>query len=279
MKYLQSFCLALYLVSYAYAAQTELPSYYPQDFIELVSNNKGLTQQSLRAELKAVISRVHVKNPGQRDQLADRCPTQASCSVHVSLGYNEARKHLFGSIHLKQDKLGSFVKDVYCHKVIRSGVGSMKIPDANILNCEHTWPQSKFTPSHSREMQKSDLHHLYPTDNQANSTRGNHPFAEVDTNIPIKSDCDESFLGGLEGRGNGTFFEPPAEHKGNVARAIFYFSVRYEIEMPTEQAEALKRWNDLDPVDQEEKLRNDLVEKAQGNRNPFIDAPELIDQV
>jgi endonuclease I len=38
-------------------------------------------------------------------------------------------------------------------------------------------------------------------------------------------------------------------------------------------------WNRIDPPDDDEKRRNDLVYKYQGNRNPFIDNPELIEKI
>ena len=34
------------------------------------------------------------------------------------------------------------------------------------------------------------------------------------------------------------------------------------------------KWNELDPVDDTERLRNDTIEQIQGNRNPFVDHPE-----
>lgn len=41
----------------------------------------------------------------------------------------------------------------------------------------------------------------------------------------------------------------------------------------------LKEWNRLDPVSDLEKKRNDNVQKTiQGNRNPFVDFPELVDK-
>ena len=43
--------------------------------------------------------------------------------------------------------------------------------------------------------------------------------------------------------------------------------------------EVLKLWNKLDPVSDVEKLRNNTVQKIQGNRNPFVDYPELVDQI
>ena len=45
------------------------------------------------------------------------------------------------------------------------------------------------------------------------------------------------------------------------------------------QARYLKAWNEEDPVDLEELERNDSIMKLQGNRNPFIDFPELINRL
>lgn len=41
--------------------------------------------------------------------------------------------------------------------------------------------------------------------------------------------------------------------------------------------EVLKAWNKLDAPSNVEKLRNQTVQKIQGNRNPFVDHPELVD--
>jgi hypothetical protein len=41
------------------------------------------------------------------------------------------------------------------------------------------------------------------------------------------------------------------------------------------QLSSLMRWHVEDPPDDEERARNDLVEARQGNRNPFIDLPQL----
>ena len=43
--------------------------------------------------------------------------------------------------------------------------------------------------------------------------------------------------------------------------------------------EKLAAWNELDPPSEVEKLRNDTVQKIQGNRNPFVDYPELVNQM
>ena len=191
--------------------------------------------------------------------------------------YTQARKHLFGEIHLQRDKDGYFVEDVYCGKVIRSNVGEMRIPNHQVINCEHTWPQSRFSNNAPKNIQKADLHHLYPTDSRANSTRGNHSFGELSYGEAL-SNCEISRRGDIAGDGH-TGFEPPKEHKGNVARALFYFSIRYKIAIPDYEEMYLRQWNYEDPVDEEEMNRNNIVESVQGNRNPFIDDPTLMEMI
>ena len=43
--------------------------------------------------------------------------------------------------------------------------------------------------------------------------------------------------------------------------------------------EKLIEWNQMDPPSEVEKLRNQTVQKIQGNRNPFVDHPELVAQM
>ena len=40
-----------------------------------------------------------------------------------------------------------------------------------------------------------------------------------------------------------------------------------------------QRWNELDPPDEIERARNDRIETAQGQRNPYIDAPETVNDI
>jgi len=192
--------------------------------------------------------------------------------------YSEARSFLFGKLHLESDHQGYFIEDVYCHLNFGSkiGVGNMKIPNANILNTEHTWPQSKFT-SFERNAQKTDLHHLFPSQNKANSYRANMIFAEVHGH-ELDNNCESSKLGTAEGT-KIRAFEPPEEHKGNVARALFYFSIRYKASIGKIEESFLRKWNELDPPNEEERKRNELIESFQGNRNPFIDNPKLANKI
>jgi hypothetical protein len=251
-------------------------SYYPQSFQDIVDEG-SLSNDELRAEIKKVLRSSHRRHTNQPDTLGCN-KNEGNCYSNVSLGYKGARRNMFGNMdlgHLQKDNGQYYLVDVYCQKKFTSGaagtIGPMSIPNANMLNCEHTWPQSKFTRSDNR-FQKSDLHHLFPTDSKANSVRGNHDFAQINNGRAPTTNCDAS-------QSNGRAYQPPREHRGNVARAMFYFAVRYDGKMKSPMENALRRWHEEDPVDQEERRRNEAVYKLQNNRNPFIDYPNLINHI
>lgn len=273
--------LLLALVSSANAAGE--PSYYPEAFIQKIAK-AALKDDALKQEINDLLTQSHQKDSkGGRDTLGCNNPGSGKCYSQVVLGYDGARKVLFGKIHLQSENGKYFIKDVYCNKIFSAsgGVGPGAIPNHANINCEHTWPQSKFSNAYPKDMQKSDLHHLFPTDSKANSTRGNYDFADVThENGAMASDCTASKSGSSnEGGGSDDLFEPPTEHKGNVARALFYFSVRYKIRIPASEEQFLRRWNDLDPVDDAERDRNEQVYEAQQNRNPFVDFPQLANYI
>ncbi len=148
-----------------------------------------------------------------------------------------------------------------------------------IWNREHVWPQSQgwFTTSGAG----SDLHHIRPTDPSVNGAHGNTPYGEVNGGTPIKMSTGAS-SGCYKANG---YFEPQDESKGDTARIIFYLLVRYSesdsypITNVAKSYAMLLEWNELDPVDEWEMNRNDVSESIQGNRNPFIDYPELADEI
>lgn len=190
---------------------------------------------------------------------------------HTSLGYKLARQKMFETI---DDLGGDTIECVYTGRKIET----KSIPDVNTqhFNTEHTWPQETFD---SKEPMRSDLYNLYPTDELANSKRANYPFGHVISNITWAvggSKLGENFLGKI-------VFEPRDQHKGNVARSIFYFIIRYPQNfgnfIDSTQEDVLRLWNKLDPVDEREQRRNDSISFYQGKRNPFIDHPEFVERI
>jgi endonuclease I len=169
--------------------------------------------------------------------------------------------------YLGQDQCGNFSGEGDCY------------------NREHSWPSSWFN---DQTTPRTDLHHIFPTDGYVNNRRGNYAFGEVGS-VSWTSQ-NGSKLGTCKTPGfSGTAFEPIDEYKGDFARAIMYMSVRYYSEdgswsssdMTTKSEikpwaiDMLLRWNELDPVSEKEKLRNEAIyDDYQHNRNPFVDHPE-----
>ncbi|MCF8059232.1 MAG: endonuclease [Bacteriovoracaceae bacterium] len=182
---------------------------------------------------------------------------------HDSMGYDRAKKAIFEKIDNHQGQVCCVYSRNNCKKL-------SKVPSHKIMNIEHTWPQSLG----ARGTAKSDLHHLYPTTSSINSTRSNFPFCEVRT---IKWQGDGSKMG--KDRAGTICFEPPARHKGDVARAMFYFSIRYKYQIDRMQEDVLRKWHHQDPVDSDELERHRLITNYQHNINVFIENPELVDEV
>ncbi|MBI5743924.1 MAG: endonuclease [Elusimicrobia bacterium] len=149
--------------------------------------------------------------------------------------------------------------------------------DSDGMNAEHSWPQGFFNGALPM---RADLHHIFPTFMKPNNTRGSSPFgvvarAEYVTKNGTKFD--------------GSVFEPADAVKGDIARAILYFVVRYYDqnirdgvnykEFWASRVPMFLEWDRRDPPDAAERGRNDLIEAFQGNRNPFVDDVSLAGRV
>ncbi|GMB08265.1 endonuclease I [Thermolongibacillus altinsuensis] len=142
------------------------------------------------------------------------------------------------------------------------------------FNTEHIVPQSWFG---AKEPMKGDLHHLFVCEPKCNSTRSNFPYADFpfyEPESPLEVIQNHCGVAAYE------YFEP--EHgKGAVARAMFYFILRYPkaIKKPFREKinlSLLIQWHEQFPVTTYEKHRNAAIFRIQGNRNPFIDQPDLV---
>lgn len=143
------------------------------------------------------------------------------------------------------------------------------------FNTEHTWPQSKG----AKGIARADIHHLYSVDIKTNAMRGNLPFCEVKTlsrGVPPATETGSAVGRDVNGR---PCFEPKGEHKGEVARSMFYFSIRYSMGIDDTQESYLRTWNGERDVTQTEETRNNNIERFQHNRNPFVDYPEFVELI
>lgn len=161
---------------------------------------------------------------------------------------------------------------------------------------EHSVPKSwwkkgtsvEYTPAYS------DMWNLYPSNGPANQAKLNYPFGPTSSttfnNGVSKVGPPQNGYGG----GASRVFEPADEYKGDFARSMFYMACVYDDinwvinymyraeSYPTLTQWAcnmLLQWARQDPVSQKEIDRNNLVEQCQGNRNPFVDFPELAEYV
>lgn len=191
---------------------------------------------------------------------------------HTNLGYNTARDRMFETI----DDGG--VDTIECVYTGRKVYATTRTAAQNQnFNTEHTWPQSFFNEA---EPMRADLNHLFPTDVDANSRRANYPFGPV-------SGTPTWQVGGskLGTRSTGELvFEPRNSHKGDVARGLFYFVLRYGnlgSFLGATQEGDLRGWCRTDPVSTKETLRNNAIALAanQNKRNPLIDHPEFTDRI
>jgi endonuclease I len=190
---------------------------------------------------------------------------------HRALGYDGARDVLLNA----REFVGSDGKLECIYTGRRQKPDGSREPGE--FNTEHTWPQSLGA---EHEPARSDLHHIFPVYDRANSARNNHLYGVVGC-LHGKGTCAFSDGGSALGDDdNGDLaFEVRAETRGDVARAHFYFSVRYRLHIGAEEEATLRSWHRDDPVDGSERARNDAIEALQANRNPFVDRPGLVSQI
>lgn len=164
-------------------------------------------------------------------------------------------------------------------------------------NREHGTPNSNF---YSIYPMYSDLHYLIPTDAYVNQRRSNYPYGWNNGSLNVFTNGSKLGKSTTPGYSNSnTVYEPIDEFKGDVARYLLYFVVRYEGSLrnfnyliaasPLDGTEEkgfedwyinmLKEWNALDPVSQKEIDRNNAVYDLENVRNPFIDHPEFVNLI
>ena len=162
-------------------------------------------------------------------------------------------------------------------------------------NREHLWPKSWGVGFTGADF--TDIHHLKPSDWNVNSARNNLYFGACGIAEPL-SECRSPAHpeASSDTAADSYTFLPPETVRGDIARAIFYMDIRYSnqnndgldllvtdcpTEKPNEMAykSQLLAWHLADPVSEEERQRNQRAcSRWQGNRNVFVDFPELIER-
>ncbi|HTY08182.1 MAG TPA: endonuclease [Candidatus Edwardsbacteria bacterium] len=205
-----------------------------------------------------------------------------------TLGYDKGRDTIYGEI----DIVGDSLRCVYTGLWIHGGPTSAPRTwiSNNGFNCEHTWPQSQL-PTQA----VSDMQHMYPTESNVNNARSNYPFAELtDANTyawyrydhynPPLYAAPSSGADEYSKYNQNTSFEPRDDHKGEVARAMYYILTMYMQcdTMPDStwwqaQKDTLYKWHCTHVATAAESTRTSRVAMhQQGRINPFIADSTLI---
>jgi endonuclease I len=186
----------------------------------------------------------------------------------------------------------------------------------NNYNREHTWPNSYGFPNDvASNYAYTDLHMLMVADIGYNADRGNLPYGTCSASCTEYPTDNTNGVGGGNGTypgnsnwSNGAIWEVWMGKRGDVARALLYMDVRFaggtnpysgnaepDLVLTDNLSQivtsggvnttgtaymgklsVLLQWAAQDPVDDYERLRNDVVQLYEGNRNPFVDHPEWI---
>lgn len=240
-----------------------MPAFYYEDA-------QGLKDEALKSTLGAIIH----------------------CGVRYKYGSGN-KKTWDGFYHTDRDTTNNIVLDMYSNETRYFNPAN---PTASVLelDIEHMFPKSWWGGDVNEAY--CDLFHLVPADYSANRSKSNHA-----PGIP----SDTTFWNGSFATGNGSayglqkVFCPADEYKGDFARAYFYIATCYGDSLQwTNSGDAAKAmtnshwhefqpwlrdllldWHRMDPVSNKEKQRAIEVNKIQGNRNPFIDYPQLVDYI
>ena len=221
--------------------------------------------------------------------------------THTELGYDDLWK-AFNTTDMGDD--GYYI-DMYStckYNYYSTHVGNAKYVGQG-LNREHSFPKSWFGGEIMPMF--TDLTMIIPTDAYVNQRRSNYPYGVCngsDVVTYVNEELGVTMLGKL---GKSTYngytakvFEPDDEYKGDFARIYFYMVTCYkslveywpdcdQLDYQDNQYKAfsdwsmqmLMEWHRADPVSQKELIRNEGVYEKQGNRNPFVDHPELAEHI
>jgi len=258
--------LAFYLITLSVFAQIPVGYYTAAE---------GKADATLKSQLSAIIS------AGAIDKGYDGLYDIYKTSDNLPSG------KVWDMYSLKSDGTANYY---FTHTTDKCGSYSS---EGNCYNREHTFCDSWLGAA---SPQRSDAHHILPTDGYVNNRRSSYPHGKVGTATWTSS--NGSKLGNADASTgySGIVFEPIDEFKGDFARMYFYVATRYESKIagwagngsageilagnsyPAYKAwfyTMLLQWNAQDPVSQKEITRNNAIAAIQKNRNPYIDYPEL----
>ncbi len=268
---MKRFLLALVLVAVTLAMGAKDPKPCPSDYYSGALNKSD--QALLTALYNIITSHTNIGYDGLWDAYADTDTDPQGYYIDMYSNYDK---------YTYSKKCGSY-----------SAIG-------DCINREHSVPKSWW--GGGKQPQYSDIFNIVPTDGYVNNQRSNYPYGvcEGGTRLTNGQYVAKGRMGYSTHSGySGRVFEPDDEYKGDFARAYFYMATCYNNVISgwtqsngnvffagnsypvfTSYAiDLLMEWHRLDPVSEKETTRNCYAHAWQGNRNPFIDHPELAEHI
>ena len=153
-----------------------------------------------------------------------------------------------------------------------------------IIDIEHIYPPSEMAKQAgcNSRMQcrdsnnakfikmEADIHNMYPAWQTVITHRYDFQYGLVSGEDWRFEDCDIERKGGI--------MEPRKIARGNIARTMLYMHTEYKIPLDEKAFALYKAWNKIDPPSDQELTRNNIIERIQGKRNPYIDQPSLVER-
>lgn len=180
--------------------------------------------------------------------------------------------------------------DRYSPKSSWKKFGNTRGSSISGMNIEHSFPKSWWGKTENQAYK--DLYNLMPCESKINSTKSNYPMGKV-----VNNDSGNGWTKVGNGSDGNKYWEPADPWKGDFARGYMYMATTYQNftwtgsqalqilqqgAYPTLQKWAYTlyiQWAKADKPDQLEIKRNEAVAKIQGNRNPYVDFPNLMEYV
>jgi deoxyribonuclease-1 len=116
---------------------------------------------------------------------------------------------------------------------------------------------------------EADLHNLVPAIGEVNGDRSNFSYGMIANEARSYGKCD------IEIDFKNRIVEPSDNIKGDIARTYFYMRDTYKIRLSKFETKLLEIWNKQDPVDAWEIEKNKRITAIQGNRNAYIQKPQV----
>ena len=221
-----------------------------------------------------------------------------NCFITRSLIKNISPKKLRNQLHKDLKKKHEYISYQKVKSIFHEKISFIDIYGDNKenTNIEHIFPQYLFKHDEDKRFMKCDLHNLYLCNSKLNTFRQNFTYVDSEKSkhlfnsktcvLDQKGKPIENIENMFEKQGYFMIFDkkkqiflPTSYSRGKIARSLGYFAIRYNYLDQLEKIidlETLLTWNFMDPVNNDEYLKNIICYKYQKNLNPFILDPDLL---